>query len=74
VSGELIVLQSRPITTLAPAAATDKRAWYRSLSRMALYVARNIKRLMLRPTLCCVGAAHVDRAAMRSALMLFYAT
>jgi len=33
VSGELIVLQSRPITTLAPAAATDKRAWYRSLSR-----------------------------------------
>jgi len=33
VSGELTVLQSRPITTLAPATATDKRAWYRSLSR-----------------------------------------
>ena len=33
VSGELIVLQSRPITTFAPAGPTDKRAWYRSLSR-----------------------------------------
>ena len=31
--GELIVLQSRPITTLSPDAATDKRVWYRSLSR-----------------------------------------
>ncbi|MDZ4199842.1 MAG: PEP/pyruvate-binding domain-containing protein, partial [Kiritimatiellia bacterium] len=31
--GELIVLQSRPITTLAQGLATDKRAWYRSLSR-----------------------------------------
>jgi pyruvate,water dikinase len=33
VSGELLVLQSRPITTLSPDAATDKRVWYRSLSR-----------------------------------------
>jgi pyruvate,water dikinase len=33
VSDELIVLQSRPITTLSPDAATDKRVWYRSLSR-----------------------------------------
>jgi phosphohistidine swiveling domain-containing protein len=32
-SGDLIVLQSRPITTLVPDAATDKRTWYRSLSR-----------------------------------------
>ncbi len=29
----LIVLQSRPITTLCPEADTDKRVWYRSLSR-----------------------------------------
>ncbi len=33
VPGELIVLQSRPITTLSQNTATDKRAWYRSLSR-----------------------------------------
>ncbi len=33
VSGELTVLQSRPITTLASDTTTDKRAWYRSLSR-----------------------------------------
>ena len=44
VSGELIVLQSRPVTTLAPNAATDKRAWYRSLSRSF----ENLKALRLR--------------------------
>ena len=33
VSGDLCVLQSRPITTLSPDSTADNRAWYRSLSR-----------------------------------------
>jgi pyruvate,water dikinase len=33
VSGDLSVLQSRPITTLSPDSTADNRAWYRSLSR-----------------------------------------